>query len=104
MINIFDSAGDNINAQMQHVAERVKKRRLELNLTQAGLAQRADMPLPTYRLFEKTGKVSFRGLLQIAFALNCLQDFDHLFAQQQYESLDEMLEGKENKRKKGTRR
>ena len=103
MIDIFDSTEETITAQMQHVAERVKKRRLELNLSQEGLAKRADMPLPTYRLFEKTGKVSFRGLLQIAYALNCLQDFNQLFSQQQYESLDEMLLAKESSRKYGTK-
>lgn len=101
MIDIFPTSEGNIETQMVALAARVKTRRLELDLSQAGLAKRADLPLPTYRLFEKTGKISLRGLLQIAFALNCLPDFDALFSQKQYRSLDELLENKEVKRKYG---
>ena len=86
------------------IAARVKQRRLENNLTQAGLAERAGIPLPTYRLFEKSGKISLTGLLQIAYALNCTDDFGTLFARHQWQSLDEMLENKSINRKRGTRK
>lgn len=83
------------------VAQRVKARRLELNLTQEGLAARAGMKVPTFRKFERTGKISFHGLLQVAFALNALSDFEQLFATRQYGSIDELLNLKEKKRKRG---
>ncbi len=83
------------------VASRVKSRRLELDLTQEGLALKAGIALPTYRRFERTGKISFRGLLQIGFALNCLDDFDSLFSQRQYRTMDELLANKDIKRKRG---
>lgn len=73
------------------VAARVKQRRLELNLTQEGLAVRAGMKLPTYRKFEQTGSIAFEKLLQVAFALDCLRDFEEVFASHKYESLDEVL-------------
>lgn len=101
MIDIFATSGNSIGAQMESLAARVKLRRLEFNLSQAGLAKRADLPLPTYRLFEQTGKISLHGLLQIAFALNCLQDFDELFSQRQFTTLDEVLDNKDIKRKYG---
>ena len=67
------------------IAARVKVRRLELDLTQEGLAARAGVKFATYRRFEQTGEISLRGLLQVGFALNALSDFDALFAQKQYQ-------------------
>lgn len=55
------------------LAGRVKARRLELNLTQAAFAAKAGLKLPTYRLFERTGQISLRGLLQCGFALDSLR-------------------------------
>lgn len=81
----------NTNDVMLEIASRVKQRRLELNLTQEGLALRAGMKLPTYRKFEQTGIIALDRLLNIAFALNCLDDFDSLFAKRQYASIDEVI-------------
>jgi len=83
------------------IAARVKDRRLELNLTQEGLAARAGVKFATYRRFEQTGEISLRGLLQIGFALNALSDFDLLFAQKQYISLDDVLNEQNVTRKRG---
>lgn len=83
------------------IAARVKARRLELNLTQEGLAARAGVKFATYRRFEQTGEISLRGLLRIGFALNALSDFDLLFAQKQYVSLDDVLNEQYVTRKRG---
>ena len=83
------------------IAGQVKARRLEMNLTQEGLCVRAGIKLPTYRRFERTGEISLKGLLQIAFALNALRDFEALFAHKQYQSLDDVLAESNVKRKRG---
>lgn len=83
------------------IATRVRERRLELNLTQEGLASRAGVKFATYRRFEQTGEISLRALLQIGFALNALSDFDQLFAQKLYQSLDEVLNEQKINRKRG---
>lgn len=83
------------------IAARVKARRLELNLTQEGLAARAGVKFATYRRFEQTGEISLKGLLQIGFALNALSEFDTLFAQKQYQSLDDILNEQSVTRKRG---
>lgn len=83
------------------IAARVKARRLELYLTQEGLASRAGVKFATYRRFEQTGEISLRGLLQVGFALNALSDFDTLFAQKQYQSLDDILNKQSVTRKRG---
>lgn len=83
------------------LARRIKERRLELNLTQAGLALRADINIDTYRKFERTAKISLAGLAKIAYALQSLDDLDLLFAQKNYRSIEDVLESGQTKRKRG---
>jgi len=75
------------------IAEKVKKRRLELNLTQEGLSSRADINLSTFRKFERTGEISLKSLVKIAFVLNSEDDLIQLFSQIQYNSIDDVLQG-----------
>lgn len=89
------------NDVAKQIAARVKARRLELNLTQEGMAARAGLKFATYRRFEQTGEISLKGLLQIGFALNILSEFDALFAQKQYKSLDDVLNEQSVIRKRG---
>lgn len=88
----------------QQIAARVKERRLELNLTQKGMASRSGLKFATYRRFEQTGEISLRGLLQIGFALNSLSEFETLFTQKQYQSLDNVLSEQTLTRKRGKKK
>ncbi|MBR5399059.1 MAG: helix-turn-helix transcriptional regulator [Bacteroidales bacterium] len=88
----------------QQIAARVKERRLELNLTQKGMASRSGLKFATYRRFEQTGEISLRGLLQIGFALNSLSEFETLFTQKQYQSLDNVLSEQTITRKRGKKK
>lgn len=101
MNNILSFISNSPNEVATQLATRVKARRLELNLTQEGLATRAGIKFATYRRFEQTGEISLRGLIQIAFALNTLSEFDNLFAQKQYQSLDDVLNEQVVNRKRG---
>ncbi|WP_300729926.1 helix-turn-helix transcriptional regulator [uncultured Bacteroides sp.] len=92
------------NDVAKQIAARVKARRLELNLTQDGMASRAGIKFATYRRFEQTGEISLKGLLQIGFALNALSEFDALFAQKQYQSLDDVLNEQSVTRKRGKKK
>lgn len=103
MNNILFVRVESSNDVAMKISARVKARRLELNLTQEGLASRAGLKFATYRRFEQVGEISLRGLLQIAFALNALPDFEMLFAQKQYQSLDEVLNEQVVTRKRGKR-
>ena len=85
------------------LAERVKARRLEMNLTQEGLSARSGLPLATYRRFERSGKISLDGLLHSAYALDALDDFDRLFESRKYTTLDEVLEANQKNRKRWKR-
>jgi len=87
----------------EDIAARVKKRRLELNLTQKALAARAGLAFPTYRRFETSGEISLRNLIKLGFALDAATDFGHLFAQRKYETLDALRQSQRGKpRKRGS--
>ena len=101
MNNILPVNTDTPQEISMRIAQKAKARRLEMNLTQEGLCVRAGINLSTYRRFERTGEISLKSLLQIAFAMNALRDFDALFAQRQYQSIDELLSGQTTIRKRG---
>jgi transcriptional regulator with XRE-family HTH domain len=86
---------------LNNLAQRVKQRRLESNFTQKELAQRAGMPLPTYRRFERTGEIAFRSLLMLGVALNMTDEFNILFSQKIYKNIDDLLKNDGKKRKRG---
>ncbi len=104
MNNIISLIDQNPQSVAMQIAQRVKARRLELNLSQEGLATRAGLKLPTYRNFERTGAISLKGLLLIGFALDALSDFEQLFAQKQYQSLDDLLSNQKSNRKRGNKK
>ncbi len=84
------------------LAARVKEIRLARGWKQATLAQRSGVSLASLRRFEETGKVSLQNLLDLAFALNRLDDFEALFQGPRASSLAE-LEASEKRltRKRG---
>jgi transcriptional regulator with XRE-family HTH domain len=73
------------------IARRVKRRRLEANLTQEGLANRAQVSLGTLKLFERTGKASLEFLIIVAFALNAEKEFGQLFPPLALRSIDDII-------------
>ena len=87
MIDVFETP----NSVAQTVATQVKQRRVTMRLTQAELAKKAGLPLATYRRFEQKGQITLVGLLQVAFALDCMGDFNALFASQSWATMDDML-------------
>ena len=103
MNNILAIDTTNTQDIAMQIAGKVRTRRLELNLTQEGLATRAGLKFATYRRFEQTGEISLKGLLQIGFALDTLKDFENLFAQRQYQTLDEVLNEQNVNRKRGNK-
>lgn len=88
------------NSIMLQIANSVKTRRLELNLTQNALAKRSDMSLSSYRRFEMTGDISLKSLVQVAFALDATDDFLELFTKKRYTSIDDVLASSKVKTKK----
>jgi len=60
-------------------AARHKLLRKKLGFTQADLAHRSGVSLGSIKRFERTGQISFDGLLRLAHTLDRLQEFETLF-------------------------
>lgn len=86
------------------IAERVKAKRLERNLTQKAFAKQAGVGYDAYRRFETTGEITLRNLVLCAIVLDETDDFTALFTRPSYQSMDELLESKKtSKRKRGAK-
>ena len=84
------------------VANKVRLRRLEMNLTQTGMAQRSGVNINTYRRFETTGEIAFLNLVKIASVLEMTDDIIRLFSQRKYNSIEEVINSdKISNRKRG---
>jgi transcriptional regulator with XRE-family HTH domain len=89
---------------LKGIALRLRERRLELNLTQKGLASKAGVSLGTLKRFENSYEISLKHLIMIALVLDSTEEFEQLFTKRQFESLDEVLETtKVKKRQRGSR-
>ena len=95
-----------VSKAQRQIAEHMRVRRLAVGLTQEGLANRADVSLPTLRKFEQKGLISLESFLKLMMALNGLEKLvqsikpdDNTFS-----SLDDVLASTEKKTpKKGWR-
>lgn len=87
---------------LKRIAEKVRAKRLALNLSQQTLSKKSGVSYGVLKKFERTGQVSLESLLKLALALGNLSDFDSVFAPDQPGetlSLDELME--EGKRERG---
>jgi transcriptional regulator with XRE-family HTH domain len=86
------------------IAERMRERRLELNLTQQGLAVKAGVSLGSLKRFENSCEISLKHLLMLAVVLDATEEFDALFSKRHYQSIEEALKMTAlKKRKRGKR-
>lgn len=84
------------------MAKRAKKLRLLRNVTQARLAERADISQRSLQRFEATGDGSIQLLIAIAFALRAEGAFESLFQGPGPSSMDEFLADTTEKRKRAS--
>ena len=91
---------NSFDAIIKGIAERVKERRLERNLTQKAFAKRVGVGYDAYRNFENTGDITLRNLILCAIALDDMDGFAELFVKKSYQSIDELLKTKETKKRK----
>ena len=86
------------------LARRVKALRLERGWTQQEVAERAGLALATYRIFERSGRISLDRLLKLALIFEARSGFDQLFAPKPVRSLAELEQRVERpSRKRGKR-
>ena len=83
------------------LAGRVRALRVNRQLTQAALSQRAGVSLGSYRRFEQSGRIEFVSLIRVAQALGVEEDFNQLFDQPSVQNLDELERMASARSKKG---
>ncbi len=89
------------------LAENVRLRRLQMELTQEGLSERSGVPLPTLRKFEQKGSISLESFLKIQMVLGGLENILKAteVSETEFSSIDEVLKADSTPtRKRGTRK
>tara|TARA_R110002111_G_C5840953_1_gene358826 strand:- start:423 stop:731 length:309 start_codon:yes stop_codon:yes gene_type:complete len=89
------------------LADNARAKRLQMDLTQVGLANRSGVPLRTLRKFEQEGAISLESLLKLYMVLGGLDDIIEASAPKKTEflSIDEVLKTPSTKtRQRGTRK
>lgn len=82
-------------AQIQ-IAAQMRAQRVQIRLTQEGLAQKAAVPLATLRKFERTGLISLEAFLKMAMVVGVLEKIvEAVESEQRYASIDDVV--KDNK-------
>ncbi len=84
------------------IAQKMRAKRLALNLSQQTLSKQSDVSYGVLKKFEQTGQISLVSLLRLALILRSMGDFESLFAPNRAEtalSLDELMQ--EDKRRRG---
>ena len=76
------------------LAARAKARRLDRNLTQAGIAARAGMSTSSYKRFERTGEIALASLIRVAVVFDAEQEFELLLQKKLPLVLDDLLSKK----------
>lgn len=82
------------------IATRLKRRRLDRELTQQGLARRSGVALSTLIKFERSGQISLKSFVRLAMALQDEAALENLMREEEFATLDEVLRS-DKKRQRG---
>lgn len=73
------------------VAKNLKTKRKKMKLSQQKLAEKSGVSLASVKRFENKLEIAFVSLVKLAIALDCELDFENLFKQKTYSSIDEVI-------------
>lgn len=77
---------------IKELVQKIQKRRKKLKISQADLAKRSGVSLGSIKRFETKYQISLSSLIKIAIALDVEDDFDNLFKQKTYSSIQEVID------------
>ena len=77
---------------IKELVQKIQKRRKKLKISQADLAKRSGVSLGSIKRFETKYQISLSSLIKIAIALDVEGDFDDLFKQKTYSSIQEVID------------
>ena len=90
----------------QKLVENIRERRLQMELTQEGLAERSGVSLSTLRKFEQKGSISLESFLKLLSVIGGLEEIVNALKPNNpnFKSIDEVLETEEEITKKRGRK
>ncbi len=95
-----------VKAQLK-IAENLRAKRIVMELTQEGLAERSGVPLATLRKFEQKGAISLESLIKLLMVTGGVEELIEVLkpVKPAFKSIDDVLKGSEDTaRKRGKRR
>lgn len=90
MINLTQRTYNEINIE---IAKRVVSLRKRKKISQVELAKKSGVSFGSIKRFEQTGEISLASLTKIAIALNAESGLDNLFADVEFSSIEEIING-----------
>ena len=75
------------------IAANVRKRRKGRKLSMQDLAEKSGVSYGSVKRFENCGEISLVSLLKIATVLDCADEFEELFTEQEIRSIQDILDG-----------
>lgn len=96
-----------VSKAQQLLAGNVRDRRLFMELTQEGLAERSGVPLATLRKFEQKGAISLESFLKLLMVVGGIEETIHVLKPQKsnFTSIDDVLKDtNSSSRKRGRKK
>ena len=81
------------NEIAKNLVKKIKQQRKKLRISQENLAQKSGVSLGSIKRFETKYEISLQSFIKIAIALDLDNDFENLFTQKTYASIDEVING-----------
>ena len=81
------------NEIAKSLADKIKKHRKKLKISQEVLAQKSGVSLGSIKRFETKYEISLQSFIKIAIALDLDSDLDNLFTTKTYTSINEVING-----------
>lgn len=73
------------------VAMRLKRKRKALKLSQKKLAEKSGVSLGSIKRFETVKEIAFTSLIKLTIALELENEWETLFTQKQYSSIEDII-------------
>ncbi len=91
---------DNPDDISRSMADDLRKRRIEKNITREQLAEQSGVCLLYTSDFEQKGLISLRNLISLAMALGYTSELKNVFSQPKYSTMEELTQIRKNSNKK----
>jgi transcriptional regulator with XRE-family HTH domain len=75
----------------KELVEKIKQQRKLIKISQIQLAAKSGVSLGSIKRFESKYEISLNSLIKILIVLNLEKDFENLFTQKSYNSIDEVI-------------